>query len=227
MKIISKEYKVYKFDELSDEVKKELIDKEKDNQRELYCDTWLDEDMNYKAKELLNDYFGIDDVDVSPLYSLSYCQGDGAMMVFSINIKDLNNKYKIFSDEEMRFLMNKDIVNDIRIRHNDNYYYHEYTFSIDYDYYNDYEYDDIKDDFDISEKDFNTIDDRFYKLVDTYNKHRSDSEFIRDIVSMNGELANYGYECIEYWWNCSDEEIIGYIHDNDYDYLENGVIFDE
>lgn len=225
MELITKEYEVYNFDELSDDVKKKLIEKERDNQKELYCECWLEEDMNYKAKELLYTYLGVNSVDVSPLYNLSYCQGSGAMMTFDINIKDLNNKYKVFSDEEIAFIIDNNIVDDIRIRHNDNFYYHEYTFSIDHDYYNDWEYDDIKENYKITESDFNTLDDRFYKLVDTYNKHNTESEFIKDIININKELSKYGYDCIEYYDNCNDNEIIEHIKNNDNRYLENGDEF--
>lgn len=223
MRIVSKEYKIYKFDELNDDVRKELIEKERNNQREMYCDCLLEEDMNYKAKELLYTYLGVNDVDVSSLYDLSYSQGSGAMMIFNVNIKDLNNKYKIFSDEEIRFLIEKDVIDYIKIRHNDNYYYHEYTFKIDCFYYNDWEYDDIKEDYKITESDFNTLEDRFYELVDVCGKNGS--QFIKDIISMNKELTRYGYECIEYYWNCDEEEIISYI--NGYEYLENGETFYE
>lgn len=225
MELITKEYEVYNFDELSDDVKKKLIERERENQKELYCECWLEEDMGLKASYLINDYFGITSDYLKTYYSLSYCQGDGAMIEFNINIKDLNNKYKVFSDEEIRYLINESIVNDIRIRHNDYHYYHEYTFTIDYDFYNDLEYDDIKDKYNITESDFNTIDDRFYKLVDSSIKHNTESEFVKDIINMNKELTKYGYDCIEYYWYCDDDEIIAYINDNDNRYLESGDEF--
>ena len=226
MEIITKEYKVYNFDELSDDVKKKLIEKERGYQSELYCDTCLYDDMGYKASELLNDYFGITSDYLKIYYDLSYCQGSGAMIEFDINIVDLNNKYKVFSDEEISFLVDNNVVEYIDIRHNSNcYYYHEYSFSVNYDYYNSYSYDDIKDKYGISEKDFDTLEDRFYELVDMCNKNGS--QFIKDIISMNKELTRYGYDCIEYFGNCSDDEIIGYIKDNENEYLENGDVFYE
>ena len=224
MRKIVKEFNVYNFDELSDDVKEKLIEKERDIQKELYCEDWLYDDMEEKASNLLNDYFGITSDYLKVYYDLSYSQGSGAMIEFDINIVDLNNKYNIFSKEEMAFITDKGIVNDIRIRHNDNFYYHEYTFGIDYDFYNEWEFEDIERDYKITKSEFDTLEDRFYKLVDTYNKHNTDSQFVKDIISMNKELTKYGYDCIEYYDNCSDDEIINcLLVDNEY--YKNGTIY--
>ena len=51
------------------------------------------------------------------------------------------------------------------------------------------------------------------------------SQFIKDIISMNKELKRYGYNCIEYFDNCDEDEIIGYIKDYENEYLENGDVF--
>ena len=225
MEIITKEYKVYNFDELSDDVKKKLIEKERDYQRESYCDVWLYDDMNLKASGLLNDYFGITSDYLKAYYDLSYSQGSGAMVEFDIDIEDLNNKYNIFNDEEMAFITDNGVVTDIRIRHYNPYYYHEYTFSIDYEYFNGWSYEDVKDKYKITETDFETLEDRLYNLLDSSNKHNTESKFIKDIISMNKELSRYGYDCIEYYWNCDENTIIEYIEENDNKYLENGDVF--
>ena len=226
MEKITKEFYVYDFNELNEDVKKKLIEKERDRQRENYCDCYLEDDLVYKAKELLQKYFGITDNNLNVYYDLSYSQGNGAMIEFDINIEDLNNKYKIFSEEEMRFIQDKGIINNIRVRHNDNYYCHEYTFGIDSDYvYSiDYDYEDIKDEYDISENDFNTLEDRLDDLLIDSDKHYTKSEFVKDIISMNKELVARGYENIEYYDNCSNEEIISYLED--YKYLENGEVYE-
>ena len=225
MEKIVKEFYVYDFDELSDDVKEKLIEKEREYQQESYCDCCLNDDIGLKASDLINDYFDITSDYLKTYYDLSYCQGSGAMVEFDINIVDLNNKYNIFSKEELAFITDKGIVDDIRIRHNDNFYCHEYTFSIDYDYFNDWSYEDIKDKYGISEKDFETLDDRFYKLVDSSIKHNTESEFIKDIIKLNGELTKYGYECIEYFGNCDEKEIIEHIYNNDCKYYENGDVY--
>ena len=227
MRIVSKEYKVYTFDELSDIVKEELINKERQYQLETYCDLDLNDDMGSKASDLINDYFGITSDYLNTYYDLSYSQGSGAMVEFDINIKDLNNKYKLFSDEEIRFLTDKGIVNDINIRHNNNFYAHEYTFGINFIYYNmGYSYEDcVSEGYDINESDYITLEERLYDLLDDSLKHDTESPFIKDIVKMNKELSKYGYKSMEYWGNCDEKEIIELIKDYGNEYLENGDVF--
>lgn len=225
MRIVSKEYKLYTFDELSDDVKKKLIERERQYQLETYCDLDLYDDMGSKASDLLNDYFGITSDYLKTYYDLSYSQGSGAMVEFDINIVDLNKKYKIFSDEEIRFMQDMGIINNVRIRHNNSNYYHEYTFKIDSDYYSIYSYDDVIDKYSITEDEFNTLDSRLYKLLDDSNKHNTESEFVKDIIKLNKELTSHGYKCMEYWGDCKEDEIIMYIKGYEFEYLENGDVF--
>jgi hypothetical protein len=42
---------------------------------------------------------------------------------------------------------------------------------------------------------------------------------------MNKELSKYGYERMEYWGNCKEDEIIMYIKGYEFEYLENGDVF--
>jgi len=215
------EEKIYNYDELSEEVKERLLEKQKERELESYCEYCLIEDMRYKARELVKEYFNGATFN-NVYYDLSYCQGSGAMIEFTINIVDLNNKYHILSDEELRYVTDKGIVNDIVIYHKDNLYYHEYTFDIKYydDFYG-YDYEDIKDEYNITEEEFNTIEDRIIKLLDAYNKHNTESEFIKDIVSMNKELTKYGYSVIEH--PIDDEIALESLRENEY--YENGEIF--
>jgi len=217
------EFYVYKFDELKEESKKKAINNEKKYQEEDYCDLCLNDDMNYKANELLKEYFDIKNGIDYVYYDLSYSQGSGAMIEFTINIQDLNNKYHIYNEEEIKFIQDKGIVNNIKIYHNDNMYYHEYTFNINYDdNFGYYDYEDIKEDYKISEEEFNNMEDKLINLLDTYNKHYTESEFIKDIINMNGELAKYGYSQIEYWWN--DNNVIEYC--KEHTYYEDGTIYE-
>lgn len=225
MEKITKEFYVYDFNELKEDIQKELIEKERDIQRDGYCECFLEDDMKYKAEELLKEYFGITSKHLQTYYDLSYCQGNGAMVEFDISIVDLNKRYKIFSEEEIRFINDYGIVNNIKIRHNDNFYYHEYTFGIDsyYVYSIDYDYEEIKDEYNISENDFNTIEKRLDALLIDSNKHNTESEFIKDIISINKELTKYGYESIEYFWNCEDSEIIEFLEEHKY--FESGETY--
>ena len=223
MKTITKTYNIYNFDELKEDIQKEVIEKEKEIQQEDYCNIQLNDDMNLKAEKLLKEYFNIENAIDYVYYDLSYSQGSGSMIEFTINIEDLNNKYHIYNDEEIRLIKDKGIVNNIKIYHNDNYYYHEYTFSIKYDDdFGYYDFEDIMDDYNINEEDFNKMQDKLIDLLDTYNKHYTKSQFIEDIISMNKQLTKYGYECIEYWWN--NENVIEYC--KEHKYYENGDIYE-
>lgn len=111
------EVNIYNFDELQEEVQKKLIEKEIRQQNDLYCEDFLYEDMIEEARRLLEEHFEnhkkykLDkSYDVKTWYSLSYCQGDGAMMEFN--------------------LIDKATGEVIKIRH-EGHYYHELCFDID------------------------------------------------------------------------------------------------
>ena len=222
MKKVTKEYNVYKFEELDKDIQDKLIKKEKEDQQDFYCEAFLEKDMYYEAKELLKKYFSGSTLD-KIYYDLSYSQGSGAMIGFTINIEDLNKKYNFLSSEELRYIKDKSIVNDIEIYHNDNYYQHEYTFDINYiDNFGYWEYEDIKEDYDITKEEFDKLEDKIMEFLDTYNKlNDPSSQFIEDIISMNIEFKNKGYELVEY--EMSDQEAISFLQENEY--LENGDVF--
>ena len=213
---------IYNFDELDKDIQEELIEDRRKSDYDFYMENFFHDDMVSIASDLINDYFGITSDYLYTYYSLSYCQGDGAMIEFDIDIKDLNNKYKVFTDDEVEFLKQKDVINTIRVRHYGNMYYHEYTFGIDHDYYNDWEFEDIKDDFNITEDGFNTLWDRFDKLTNDSDKHYTDSEFIKDIISMNKELVNRGYSIIENY-DFDTTYIVEQLSENEY--YENGDVY--
>lgn len=205
---------IYKFEELEKDIQEKLIEKERQDQQEFYCDYTLHDDIGEKASDLINDYFGITSDYLSTYYDLSYCQGSGAMVEFDINIEDLNNKYNIYDEEEIKFIKDKGIVNNIIIRHSGNYY-HEQSFIIDYDFDYHWDYEDIKDDYNISEERFNSIENR---LCDLMNHN-----FKEDIINMNIELGKYGYSCLEYFWNC---DVTEFLTENEY-YSDGSVYLGE
>ena len=224
MRIIEK--KIYKFDELSEEVKNKLIEKEKESCYNDYMQFNFKNDIKSIARDLVNDYFGITSEYVHPYYDFSYSQGSGAMIEFDINIEDLNKKYKIFSDEEIRFLTDKGIVNNIEVRHNDSHYYHEYTFGTDFVYYDmGYSYEDCIDEgYKISEEDFNTLETRVCDLLYDSDKHYTKSVFITDIINMNKELTEKGYDIVGNY-DIGNSWVLENL--NDYEYYENGEVYYE
>lgn len=76
--------KIYKFNELSKEIQEKLIEKEKQFQIDSYCNHFLLEDMEEKARELLQKYFNQNATFKNVCYSLAYNQGDGAMIEFEL-----------------------------------------------------------------------------------------------------------------------------------------------
>lgn len=75
---------IYNFNELSKDIQEKLIENEKQYQKEAYCYDFLYSDMKEKAKELLKKYFKDNAVFTGVEYSLTYCQGDGAMIEFEL-----------------------------------------------------------------------------------------------------------------------------------------------
>lgn len=109
MRTETKTIKIYNFDELNEDVKKELIEKEIENQHEAYCNYSLKYDMKYYANELLKKYFKNNNAELKNIYySLSYCQGDGAMFEFDLYYYNKYVKIKQYG-----------------------HYYHKYSFIID------------------------------------------------------------------------------------------------
>ena len=109
MRTETKTIKIYNFDELSEDVKRKLIEKEIEEQHEIYINDFLEYDMKEKANELLQKYFKNNKATLKNVYyELSYCQGDGAMFEFDL------------------YYYNK----HVQIKHS-GYYYHMYSFTID------------------------------------------------------------------------------------------------
>lgn len=107
MKKIQKTYDIYNFDELDKEIQEKLIEEEKEAQTEFYYETFLQNDMEDEAKRLLHEYFGDKAEFENVYYSLSWQQGDGAMIEFNTYYY---GKY-------------------VEVRHS-GYYYHARCFSI-------------------------------------------------------------------------------------------------
>ena len=84
MRTETKTIKIYKFDELSKEIQQKLIEKDLEEQANIYCETFLFEDMKEEAKRLLQKYFGDKATFKNVYYDLSYCQGSGAMIEFDL-----------------------------------------------------------------------------------------------------------------------------------------------
>ena len=208
MRTVTKQYNVYKFNELAKEVQSKVIQDEIENQVQIYCECMLHNDLQEDAERLLEKYFeNAKILDVQ--YDLGYTQGSGAMIEFEIDIDTLNNKYNIFSKKEMGVIKSNNLVSRISVLHNASLYSHEYTFKTDYDsnfmYFD--EYDDLEN--------------KLYKLIDSSNMHNTSSAFINDIINMNKTLTKDGYDLIE---SIDEESVLDIC--NEREYSENGDIYE-
>lgn len=194
------EINVYKFDELEKDVQEKLIEVQEQDDYQFYLDYELDCDMNDIAQHLLEESFkGAEYKHV--YYDLSFSQGSGAMIEFDIDLKDINSKYKMLSKKEITRLENIRFNTEVRVYHNDNLYYHENTFDVDYEdctFYND-NMEDIG----------RTIDEMIKR-------------FGEDIYSMNRELTKKGYALFDAFPN-RDMAIFN-LRENEY--FKDGTIYD-
>jgi len=118
MRIITKE--VYKFSELSEEIRKKVIERWYDN-----------EDYPYLTDDLLQKLAHFDKAkifsDVKMAYSLSNCQGDGLSFSSTINLEAFLKKVysKKLSSEKIRLLL--DYIYKVFSQHNKGMYcyYHK------------------------------------------------------------------------------------------------------
>ena len=207
MEIITKKYEVYKFEELDKEVKEKLLAEQIQKECDLYCESCLFDDMENRAKELLQEYFKGAVFDCI-YYDLGYSQGDGAQINFSINILDLNKKYNFLSKKAIKFI---DAVglSDFKVK-NSGWYYHEKAITIEWYYIDDFSY---YDDF-LTDEEVKTINEKLENIIN--------NQFYDDIVNMNRELTKYGYSLIEDEATFSDMAI-DYL--NGERFLEDGTFF--
>ena len=164
MEKIIKEYEVYTFDELNEDIKEKLIEEEIERQYEDYIELYLYEDMYLEAERLLEKYFGKKAELDNIYYSLSYCQGDGAMMEFTT---EYYGKY-------------------VKVRQY-GHYYHEYSFDIDSYELTDKQYEQFKEKTIKMNKEFAKYG---WKMVDIDTHKDYLKEYAMERLSENEYLEN-------------------------------------
>ena len=207
MRKVTKEYEVYKFNELEKDVQEEVLKRYTKSEHDFYIDNELYDDMVELAKDSLQNYFkGAKYNNI--YYDLSYAQGSGAMIEFNIDLKDLNNKYKMLTDEEVKKCSDIGYTN-IKVYHNDSHYYHERTFDIDWNDFIMYSY--------TSEYCENI--EKVQKNIDAMIEL-----FREDIVLMNKQITQDGYKMLED--NAHFEEM-AMERVNELEFLSDGREFNE
>lgn len=170
MKTITKKYKVYTFDELSETAKeKALSDYNMNNDF-----PFLSDDIIYHIEELLKEN-GIEAItEITPFYSLSYCQGDGVMFEGTFNWKN----YTITTKQS-------------------GHYYHEksvdYSFENNADENDDTRYDDNDEFIELYESICRSAEKYGYDVIETEQSEENFAEicFANDYTFLeNGEMFN-------------------------------------
>ena len=207
MRKVTKEYEVYKFNELDKDVQEEVLKRYTESEHEFYIDNELQDDMADLAQNTLENYFkGAEYQKI--YYDLSYSQGSGAMVEFNIDLKDLNNKYKMLTNEEVKKCSDIGYTN-IKVYHSNSRYYHERSFDIDWNDYTMYSY--TSEYCENIEKVQNKID----TMIDLFRE---------DIVLMNEEIARDGYNMLE---DKAHFEEMAMDDIKDLEFLSDGSVFDE
>jgi hypothetical protein len=198
MKTITKEYKVYGFNELSDDVKDKVI--------EIYYHNedypFLNEDIKEQLKFFDNDYNNIFS-DTKIQYSFSYSQSDG--LSFSGNI-DLLKFIKCIYSKKLPIYKIDIICNyvySVCSEGNKNRYCYTSKNQIVFEYSNNY-------------KEYNRIENLWQDVL---------SEIQDYYISICGKLEKYCYTELEY--RMDYEDFSEYAEGNEIVYLENGTIFNE
>ena len=209
MRTVTVEYKVYKYNELSDKAKKTVKQWYLDNQ-EPYFFT----DM---CKEDLKALFGENGLNVE--YSLSYCQGDGFNIYGKVGAEQIFNclekhnggvqleKFEnVLSDKEKKTILHyAEMCGDIKLPNNNRY---GYCMA---------DYIDIKDEWS-SDLEYNynykNINDKVLEKFETLVKG-----IFKELCS---GFEKVGYE---YFYEISEEDLEENCNANEYEFHEDGTIF--
>ncbi|MGN1044023.1 MAG: hypothetical protein ACI4PR_04405 [Acutalibacteraceae bacterium] len=194
MRTITKEFKIYKYEELSKKAKEKV--------KQDYINNLDANDFTYMIIEDLNN-IGLK--SLRPYYSLSYCQGYGLYLAGHIDFDEISLKLKsifckdfILSDYKILKIL-KD-YSRIDFNHIGRYYHKN---SVEIDIYIDGSFDDRK---------YNNHKKVANKLI------KNVKEWYFDKCN---EYEKQGYE---FFYGISDEELQEYCNSMDYEFFEDGTI---
>ena len=213
MRIVTVEYEAYRFNELCDIAK--------DNVRHWYLNSKSNDIFTEDCVEDLKNLFG-KDMELNVQYSLNSCQGDGFNIYGYIHAKDfincikrrlggnqLNPYYSWLSNAQAETILKyAEVCGKIKLPKNNSYCYCMADY-IDFasDWISDLKWDGGYDGKDIDKE---TIYD-FENLVSTVFRR----------LCKDYENIGYGY-----FYEATDEELEEYCELMDYEFYENGTLFD-
>ena len=210
MKVVTKEYEVYKYNELSDDAKEKV--------KQWYLDGQIPEVFTSMCVEDLNCLFGHNH-GLEVEYSLNYCQGDGFNIYGEINAENIFNclenhnggtqleKFEnVLTDKEKRTILHyQDECGNIKLHHNRHYGY--------------------------CMADYLTIADDWSFDLENYSGFRNiNTDVLEKFEHMVKEIFTTlckGYEKngYEFFYEISDEELEENCDANDYEFLADGTFF--
>ena len=213
MRTIAKEINLFAFEELGETVQKRLIEEEKER--------IIDARFNFAeedAKELLKSNYNIDAEKLDISYSISYCQGNGFCFynynIFSYSRMRKNENLNAFEKWALENLNKEekaslfDYLNcnyNLTIKKTSYNYEHAWTCDIDYESF------------------YSSDDNNYIEKMDAFIYDLCKRLFENVYIKICSELENYLYS----FYDVSDEEAIESIKVNEYEFLEDGSVYNE
>ena len=197
MRTITKEVKIYSYSELDERAREKVKNDYMENLDSSIFTEQVIEDLREKGLENLR-----------PLYSLSYCQGDGLCIYGSIDFKEITGElknifYQDFKLSDYKVLKDLKKYSQISFNHSGRYY-HKYSVDID-----------IYIDGNLSPK--------------SYENHRKVADkLLANIkewyLNLCDEYEKQGYD---FFYGIEGDELQEYCDAMGYEFLQDGTLFDE
>ncbi len=197
MRTITKEVKIYDYSELDERAREKVKNDYMENLDSSIFTEQVIEDLKEKGLENLR-----------PLYSLSYCQGDGLCIYGSIDFKEITGElknifYQDFKLSDYKVLKDLKKYSQISFNHSGRYY-HKYSVDID-----------IYIDGNLSPK--------------SYENHRKVADkLLANIkewyLNLCDEYEKQGYD---FFYGIEGDELQEYCDAMGYEFLQDGTLFDE
>ena len=208
MRIATKEYKVYRYNELSKEAR-ERADK-------WYLETYhTTEDFSTMVRDTLDNVYKLENLDFQ--YSLSYCQGDGFNLYGRIEFLDILERIKdSLTESEIEYLKKADYIADFYkfdlLRNYKSSFCRIFEMDI-YDYMI-YCLEDVNDDLPWNDKEMFQVNKDILKKFDKLVK-----EYFENICGM---FEKSGYD---YFYKIDREEADPLL--NDMEFLADGTVWND
>lgn len=209
MKVITKTFPVYSFEELSNEVKERV--------KQWYLDDDIRNECFYTdIMEDLKNLFPNSNLDVC--FSLGYCQGDGLNVYGTINFNDFlkidkNTNSKVFENYTEKEIKRLKFYFQ---------YFNEYTFKKNSRYCYSCKFIDKKYKQDTISEFVNELKDNYIRNIDISLINCFFNNLLEWFSDYDGNMEDAGYK---YFYDIEDEEMEEICFNNDWMFLESGKLY--